>query len=225
MPGCIPRGLPLAGCGESRSWAPRRGREVSRCDPRGPARTSRDKGARTGRRLKGTKRKSESGRTAAPIRRLLQLLVDLGELAFLDGLELVQEEVELLLRDALAAVASARTQLREQHLELGVARDQLLDDREHFRVTTSLEQRADGVEYRDGTVSLRCLALARLRIRRRHARMTLRRAIAKSRSRKRQSTATSFSTAAPGRRREVAARHRVVPSLAPARHHGSARGT
>jgi len=64
MPGCIPRGLPLAGCGESRSRAPRRAGRSRGATSGGPARTSRDKGARTGRRLNDTTRKSESGRTA-----------------------------------------------------------------------------------------------------------------------------------------------------------------
>lgn len=89
------------------------------------------------RRLLGRRRKLVA--SGVRVRRLLQLLVGLRELAFLNGLELVQEEIELFLRDALAAVASAHAYLREKHLELGVARHELLDDCEYFGVTTPLE--------------------------------------------------------------------------------------
>jgi hypothetical protein len=62
------------------------------------------------------------------------------------SLELVQKQIELVFRDALAAPA-ALAYLRHQQLQLAIARHQLRDQREHlFRPTTS-EQLAKHIEH------------------------------------------------------------------------------
>jgi hypothetical protein len=98
------------------------------------------------RRLLGRRRSLVASRVR--IRRLLQLLVGLRELAFLNGLELVQKEIELLLRDALAAVACAGAHLREKHLELRIARHELLHHGEHFVISAAFEQRLSRLRVR-----------------------------------------------------------------------------
>ncbi len=63
-PAAFPEGRPLQGKpGKQKRDTPEGGREVSRRDQRGPARTSRGEGARTGRSLKDTKRQERGWRT------------------------------------------------------------------------------------------------------------------------------------------------------------------
>ncbi len=87
------------------------------------------------------------GPAAVLLRRLVELLVRVGEGTARQRRELVEEEIELVGGDVLAAIP-ALTQLTEQDLELVIAGHELGDERNHLVVVTADEQRAEDVEHR-----------------------------------------------------------------------------
>ena len=79
--------------------------------------------------------------------RLLELLVRHRQRRVRFGFHLLEKHIELRLRNPLAAVL-ALPQLTEQQLQLLIARDQLREERDYFRVMALGEERAQHFEHR-----------------------------------------------------------------------------